>query len=286
MRTRGEYQAATNWACWTPHDSVQREGDYDRRHQDGEVEFRLPDAGDYPSDQWPFRAPGVWTKEEENKETPVRLVNGENSCSGRVEVLHNGEWGTVCIDSWDSTDAAVVCKEVGCPTGAEAKIYTYFGPGEGTIWMDDVQCTGTELSLKWCRFRGWASHNCDHSRDAGVICRDIRLINGANLCRGRVEVLYNNQWGTICDAAWDLADAAVVCKSMGCGLPVAAMTGAFYGQGAGPVWLDSVSCSGNESAVTNCTSKALGTSTCSHGQDAGAACRGKVKLFMTNNDTV
>nr|XP_055046925.1 deleted in malignant brain tumors 1 protein-like [Misgurnus anguillicaudatus] len=204
---------------------------------------------------------------------PVRLVNGENSCSGRVEVLHNGEWGTVCIDSWDSTDAAVVCKEAGCPTGAEAKIYSYFGPGVGTIWMNDVQCTGTELSLKECTFLGWGSNNCDHSRDAGVICRDVRLVAGDNLCSGRVEVLYNDQWGTVCDSGWDLAEAAVVCNSMGCGTPIAATTKASFGQGSGPVWLDDVSCSGNEASVKNCLSDEIGTSSCSHGQDAGVVCR-------------
>nr|XP_055046950.1 scavenger receptor cysteine-rich domain-containing group B protein-like [Misgurnus anguillicaudatus] len=105
---------------------------------------------------------------------PVRLMNGINSCSGRVEVLHNGQWGTVCKDFWDSTDAAVVCKEIGCPTGGEVKSFTYFGPGGGALWMDDVQCTGTELSLTDCTFRGWGTHNCDHSFDAGVICRGRR----------------------------------------------------------------------------------------------------------------
>ncbi|XP_073717227.1 scavenger receptor cysteine-rich domain-containing protein DMBT1 [Misgurnus anguillicaudatus] len=204
---------------------------------------------------------------------PVRLVNGENSCSGRVEVLHNRTWGTVCVDSWDSTDAAVVCQEVGCPTGAEAKRFSYFGPGVGTIWMDDVECTGTELSLQECTFRGWGTHNCDHSGDAGVICRDVRLVDGATQCSGRVEVLNKNQWGTVCDAGWDLADAAVVCNSMGCGITVAAKTGAFFGQGSGPVWLDGVSCSGDESSVKNCPSKASATKSCSHTEDAGVVCR-------------
>ncbi|XP_065121920.2 scavenger receptor cysteine-rich domain-containing protein DMBT1-like [Paramisgurnus dabryanus] len=212
---------------------------------------------------------------------PVRL-NGSNSCSGRVEVLHNGTWGTVCTDYWDSTDAAVVCKEVGCPTGAEVTRNS-FGPGVGTIWMDNVQCTGTELSLKDCTFNGWGINNCYHSYDAGVICRDVRLVDGDNLCSGRVEVLYNGQWGTVCDAGWDLTDAAVVCNSMGCGSPIAAETGAFFGQGSGPVWLGDVGCSGNEPTVTNCSSNALGTSTCSHGQDAGVICNPPIRLVNGDN---
>lgn len=88
-----------------------------------------------------------------------------------MEVLHNGVWGTVCTDVWDALDAAVVCKELGCPSNAEAKRFFYFGLGSGTIWMDDVQCLGTESALKDCPFSGWEINNCDHTLDAGVICR-------------------------------------------------------------------------------------------------------------------
>nr|XP_055046940.1 deleted in malignant brain tumors 1 protein-like [Misgurnus anguillicaudatus] len=139
--------------------------------------------------------------------------------------------------------------------------------------MDEVQCTGSELSLKKCRFNGWALNNCNHSSDAGIICRDVRLVNGADVCSGRVEVLNNNQWGTVCDADWNLTDAAVVCNSMGCGTPIAAPTGAFFGQGSGSVWLDDVICSGNEVTLKNCLSNGIGKSSCGHEQDAGVVCR-------------
>ncbi|XP_065120332.2 scavenger receptor cysteine-rich domain-containing protein DMBT1-like [Paramisgurnus dabryanus] len=203
---------------------------------------------------------------------PIRLVNGSNPCSGRVEVYHNGTWGTVCSDSWSTNNAIVVCREAGCPTNAEAKINAYFGSGVGRIWMNNVQCAGNEWSVKDCYFPGWSPQNCAHSSDAGVICRDIRLVNGPNPCSGRVEVEYNYKWGTVCDAGWNLVDAAVVCNNMGCGTPVAANTGAYFGQGSGPVWMENVKCSGNESTITSCPSKAFGTSTCSHGQDAGVIC--------------
>ncbi|XP_048014494.1 scavenger receptor cysteine-rich domain-containing group B protein-like [Megalobrama amblycephala] len=101
----------------------------------------------------------------------VRLVNGPNVCSGRVEVLHNGIWGAVCDDSWDSTDVAVVCREMGCGSVINATTNAYFGRGSGKIWLDDVQCHGDESTLKDCSSSGWGIHNCGYSEEAGVICQ-------------------------------------------------------------------------------------------------------------------
>jgi len=49
-----------------------------------------------------------------------------------------------------------------------------YGPGTGTIMLDDVECIGTETTIASCRNSGWGHSNCDHTEDAAVICQDGR----------------------------------------------------------------------------------------------------------------
>ena len=100
----------------------------------------------------------------------VRLVNGPSNFEGRVEVYHNGEWGTVCDDGWDLNDAQVVCNELDFGEAIAAVHGAFFGQSSGVIWLSDLNCVGTELIIANCSHPGWGAVNCSHSNDAGVRC--------------------------------------------------------------------------------------------------------------------
>ena len=106
----------------------------------------------------------------------IRL-QGPSSANGigRVEVFHNGIWGTVCDDSWDIVDALVACRQLGYKYAIRAIRSGGASVGTGRIWLDDVNCTGNEESLGFCPHNGWGIENCGHHEDAGVECSNIDL---------------------------------------------------------------------------------------------------------------
>jgi len=102
----------------------------------------------------------------------------------------------------------------------------------------------------------------------------VRLV-GPRFYEGRVEVNYNGQWGTVCDDGWSGFDAVVVCRQLGFGSLAIPYYGAYYGQGSGPIWLDRVTCTSNESTLVSCGHLGVNiTRSCSHSEDAGVRCFG------------
>ena len=91
---------------------------------------------------------------------------------GRVYLYYSGQWGTICDDSWDIKDANVVCRMLGYPRAIGFTTRSKFGGARDSepILLNEVNCTGTEDTLAKCPHAGWGVSNCNHTKDAGVIC--------------------------------------------------------------------------------------------------------------------
>uniref|UniRef100_A0ACB8F9Z9 Lysyl oxidase 4 n=1 Tax=Sphaerodactylus townsendi TaxID=933632 RepID=A0ACB8F9Z9_9SAUR len=380
----------------------------------------------------------------------LRLVGPRSKAGeGRLEVLYNGQWGTVCDDDFNIITASVACRELGYEAAVNWAHSAKYGPGTGPIWLDNMRCSGTESSLAECESNGWGVSDCNHNEDAGVVCiglhqrrhnsagqrlvpqiqnqgwkveevrikpisaraklsspitegavevklhgrwrqvcdgtwtrnntrvicgmlgfplegrvaagfyrklwnqklKDprsrlrslilkntfwihrincrgteahlgecklhvgpkaqhqsacshgmhtlisctpgpefqpkkarvpdptqpkkqslVRLRAGAQVGEGRVEVLLNGQWGTVCDDGWDLTAASVVCRQLGYGTAQEALPGAQLGQGLGPIHLTRVKCRGYESSLLECSFQEAMQSGCQHEADAAVRC--------------
>ncbi|KAJ7377403.1 Neurotrypsin [Desmophyllum pertusum] len=102
----------------------------------------------------------------------IRLRGGDSEHAGRVEIVYNGTVGTICDNDFDIDDANVICKMLGFKGAWSTMCCGRYGYGYGSIWLDNLQCTGNETTLSACPHLGWGNHDdvCSHYNDAGVFC--------------------------------------------------------------------------------------------------------------------
>jgi len=116
----------------------------------------------------------------------IRLQGGRSHLVGRVEVLHDNIWGTVCDDGFNNTACRVVCRQLGLRGGRCLALldaaapsheciqktedhFTAASPSQ-RIWLGEIMCRGQEQSLTECQHSFWGETTCGHKEDAGCIC--------------------------------------------------------------------------------------------------------------------
>ena len=103
-------------------------------------------------------------------EGDLRLRDGTGDREGRLEIYHDNQWGTICEGGFDLSDADVACRQLGFPGVEELKLSAFFGEGQGPVFLDGVECEGSEKQLAECDSNGWSQTSCLHSGDVGVVC--------------------------------------------------------------------------------------------------------------------
>ncbi|XP_076972194.1 T-cell differentiation antigen CD6 isoform X2 [Tamandua tetradactyla] len=215
---------------------------------------------------------------EPGQQLGVRLVNGSSRCSGTVEVRLQETWEPACGTLWDGRAAEAVCRALGCGgAGPDARGAL---PTLGLSWPVAGNASETPAPAVWCSSAEWrlcevVDHACSSDGEpVRVTCaenRALRLAGGGSPCAGRVEMLEHGAWGSVCDDTWDLEDAHVVCRQLGCGWAVQAVPGLHFAPGQGPIHRDEVNCSGTEAFLWDCPGLP-GNKYCGHKEDAGVVC--------------
>ncbi len=173
-----------------------------------------------------------------------------------------------------------MCQQLGYADGTF--LTTYDAPSD-TFELDDVNCTGSERRIGDCPHQPWGTENCVATEGAGFRCRiyqdgDIRLADGMARNSGRVEVLHNNIWGTVCDDYMETAGArrdgfvAVSCGQLGFTRTGSALITTAVPDGVDPTWMDNVDCNGVETTLPACAFAGWDVEDCTHAEDIGLTC--------------
>ncbi|KAL0195623.1 hypothetical protein M9458_009195, partial [Cirrhinus mrigala] len=94
---------------------------------------------------------------------------GDSRCSGRLEILHDQTWMSVCDAAFDQQDAEVVCRELDCGAPVQVLGAAAFGKGDGHIWTQEIHCRGNESQIHLCPTSSHQLH-CSHKNDKGLLC--------------------------------------------------------------------------------------------------------------------
>lgn len=100
----------------------------------------------------------------------VRLVGGDNRCSGRVEINDRDGWKSVCDSHFGAKAADVVCRDLQCGRALPVTRASPSAEGTGPIWDRELQCVGNESTLSSCPTRTPQDQPCTQTSTAAVSC--------------------------------------------------------------------------------------------------------------------
>jgi len=102
-----------------------------------------------------------------------------NAC--RLEIFHNFQWGSICPDTFTTSDAAVACKQLGRGwMMAQAGLYNtdaqlFLGQEVPAIVLHNLGCTGSEMKLGDCPGLAWdpGADPCSDYLGVGIYCGEL-----------------------------------------------------------------------------------------------------------------
>ncbi|KAK3588216.1 hypothetical protein CHS0354_014976 [Potamilus streckersoni] len=192
-------------------------------------------------------------------------------------MFFKNQWRYVQKEKWNSAWTRTACESMHFNYGGSWHENSVFGvvPSELKLWKIKAECLNPINCSK--------SEIVDGSSDAiGITCyteilnsSNVRLVNKniTDSKEGYVELLYRNEWGTVCNKDWDSTDVKVLCQMMNMqGNGAEDGTPYLSNSVTAKVWTDGVKCTGNEKSIFECENKGW-NKTISPCLKSGAKCK-------------
>ncbi|XP_036439434.1 deleted in malignant brain tumors 1 protein-like [Colossoma macropomum] len=215
--------------------------------------------------------------------TGVRLVDGDDQCSGIPEVLHEGEWWGVFSYFFLYRDAVLFCRELDCGNAVSVSLKSDFrgrNEKECILISEDQKSSISEYQTLTLTLES----NFLNTSTVLVCSDSVRLVDGAGRCSGRVEVKFHQSWASVCESDFDQQDAEVVCRELGCGTPQT-LQGALFGEGKHQFGTKEFQCEGTENRLLTCSTSDREENTCTHGKAVGLTCSGPEDVRLVDGSS-